>query len=132
MWGRFDPPELPSGLLPPTIESFAREQGAMMGVDPGGLAAAALAVCAAAIPDNVKLQPKLHDPTWAELARLWVALVGDPSTKKSPTIAAAVRPLAEIDTVVPAVARRDGHLRGAPETGATHVESSAPGPGDAR
>ena len=69
----------------------------MMGVDPGGLAAAVLAVCAAAIPDSVKLQTKVHDPTWTELARLWVALVGDPSTKKSPSISAAVRPLAEID-----------------------------------
>nr|WP_249729712.1 DUF3987 domain-containing protein [Chelatococcus sp. YT9] len=69
-----------------------------MGVDAGGLAIAALAVCAAALPDRVQLQVKRSDPDWTESARLWVALVGAPSTKKSPMIATAARPLREIDT----------------------------------
>jgi hypothetical protein len=97
LWGRLDPPDLPAGLLPPAIEAFAHTMAVMIGADPGGLAAAAMAVAAGAIPDTVRLQPKQHDRGWTEAARLWVALVGDPSTKKSPTIAAAVRPLAAID-----------------------------------
>src|SRR5215208_747935 len=45
LWGHFEPPSLPHGLLPEVIEEFACIQGTLMGSDPGGLAAAALAVC---------------------------------------------------------------------------------------
>jgi hypothetical protein len=68
-----------------------------MGSDPGGLAAAAIAVCAAAIPDRIRVQVKRHDRNWQESARLWVGLIGNPSTKKSPIISAAARPLVRID-----------------------------------
>ena len=68
-----------------------------MGCDPAGLAASALAVCAAAIPDRIKIQVKQHDPSWTELARIWVANIGEPATKKTPMLAQAVRPLARID-----------------------------------
>lgn len=100
LWGKFHPPALPAGLLPPVIETFARVQSELMGVDPGGLAAAALAVCAAAIPDSIKLQVKQHDESWTESARLWVALIGDPSTRKTPMISQAVRPLTRIDAAL--------------------------------
>jgi hypothetical protein len=97
LWGKFDPPALPSGLLPEAIEQFAREQGSLMGADAGGLAVTALAVCAAAIPDRIRLQVKRHDYNWTESARIWVALIGTPSTKKSPILTQVVRPLARID-----------------------------------
>ena len=45
---------------------------------------AALAVCGAAISDDIKLRVKQHSNTWQEAARLWVALVGLPSSKKTP------------------------------------------------
>ena len=96
IWGVFPAPTLPRGLLPKVIEDFAFIQGEQMGADPGGLAAAALCVCAAAIPDDVKIRVKRYDE-WHESARLWVALVGDPSTKKSPMLSAAERPLRAID-----------------------------------
>jgi 5S rRNA maturation endonuclease (ribonuclease M5) len=97
LWGHLNPPELSHGLLPAVIEQFAFEQGEVMGVDPGGLAVAALTVCAAAIPDSIELQVKKHDRGWTESARLWTALVGMPSTKKTPTLREAIRPLARID-----------------------------------
>lgn len=97
LWAHRKHPPLPTGLLPPIIEDFARTQGDLMGVDPGGLAMAALAVCAAAIPDNVKLQVKRHEKSWLESARIWVAVVGNPSTKKTPLINAAARPLKKAD-----------------------------------
>lgn len=97
LWGKFDPPPLPLGLLPTAIEQFATVMAAHMGADPAGLAMAALTVCAAAIPDSVQLQVKHHDPGWKESARIWTALIGLPSTKKSPIIDAAVRPLTKID-----------------------------------
>ena len=99
LWNTFTPPPLPHGLLPPTIENFAFEQGATMGADPAGLAGAALAVCAAAVPDRIKLKVKQHSG-WMESTRLWVGLVGDPSTKKSPILYQAVRPLERIDAAL--------------------------------
>jgi hypothetical protein len=98
LWAKFDPPTLPRGILPDVIERFAFEQGSAMGADMAGIAVSVLAVCAAAIPDKIKLQVKRHDKGWRESARIWVALVGPPSSKKSPILAAAVRPLRRIDT----------------------------------
>ncbi len=95
-WTQRSHPALPRGLLPTSIEDFARSQAEIMGVDAGGLAAAALAVCAAALPDKITLRVKRHDD-WEESARIWVALIGNPSAKKSPILSAATRPLRSID-----------------------------------
>jgi hypothetical protein len=97
LWAKLTPPLLPRGFLPDVIERFAFDQGASMGCDPAGLAASALAICAAAIPDRIKIQVKQHDPAWTESARVWIAVIGEPATKKTPVLAQAVRPLARID-----------------------------------
>ncbi len=97
LWGKFEPPTLPRGLLPAVIESFAFDESRIMGADPAGLALSALCVCAAAIPDQIKIQVKEHHSGWVESARLWVVLVGQPSSKKSPILRAAARPLRDID-----------------------------------
>lgn len=98
LWQHYGAPELPQGLLPEGVERFARAHADIMGVDPAGLAMATLCVCAATIPDSIKLQVKRHDPTWCESARLWVGLVGSPSMKKTPIMSAALRPLKRIDS----------------------------------
>lgn len=97
LWGRFEPPPLPRGMLPKVIEDYAFTQATMMGADPGGVALAALVVCAAAIPDRVKLRVKINDRGWHESARLWGCLIGNPSTKKSPIINHAAEPLRKIE-----------------------------------
>lgn len=97
LWANHGAPELPQGLLPSAIETFARSHGDVMGVDPAGLAMACLAVCSAAITDEIQLQVKQHDPSWRESSRLWVGLVGAPSMKKSPILSAASRPLKRLD-----------------------------------
>ena len=98
LWGKyFRPPELPRGMLPSVIETFAFETGEMMGADPAGLAISALVVAGAAIPDRVRLQVKQHSRGWMEEARLWAFVVGLPSTKKSPILRAAAAPLIRID-----------------------------------
>jgi hypothetical protein len=43
------------------------------------------------------VQPKRHDPTWTESARLWGAIVGDPSVKKSPAISKVTSSLRKLD-----------------------------------
>jgi len=97
LWDKFDPPELPLTLLPKAIERYARIESENMGVDAAGLAMAALTVCATVISDRIVLQVKEHDKFWTEPARLWTALVGDPSTKKSPILRQAAWPLTKID-----------------------------------
>lgn len=97
LWSRFEEPELPANLLPDAIENFARRQASIMGADAAGMAMAALTACATAIPDCIELQVKRNDPTWREHARLWVALVGPPSRKKTPVFKAAMAPLRSID-----------------------------------
>ena len=97
LWGWFDPPLLPRGLLPPVIEDFAFDRGRILGGDAAGIAVGALAVCGAAIPDRICLRPKKHDEGWHEAARLWVALVGLPSTMKSPIMSTVASPLRAID-----------------------------------
>ena len=96
LWGSFDPPELPKGLLPTLVEDFAFANGEQMGADPAGLAVAALVTCAAAIPDKIQIKVKRH-AEWTESSRLWAAVMGPPSAKKSPIISAATKPLCKLD-----------------------------------
>jgi hypothetical protein len=96
-WAEAKRPSLPKGLLPPIIEELAFVQADVMGVDPGGVAAAALAVCSAAISDSVKIRVKKHDEHWKEAARIWVALIGDPSAKKTPIVSMVTAPLRSLD-----------------------------------
>ena len=97
IWGHFEPPELPKGLLPKVIEDFAFTMADTMGADPAGLAISALCVSAAAITDDIKLQMKVFSSGSLKSARLWGALVGDPSSKKSPEIDEAIKPLIKLD-----------------------------------
>jgi hypothetical protein len=106
LWRQFDPPELPRGVLPQFLERFAVEQAEQMGLDCGGLAMCALVICGTVIRDRIKLKVKRHD-SWCEAARLWCALVGPPSTKKSPMIDRAAEPVCEIDARL----RREYHQK---------------------
>jgi hypothetical protein len=96
LWGQFNPPAFPRGVLPPVLEDFSFTMGRIMGCDPAGLAMAALGVCAAAIPDQVKLKVKIHE-NWAERACFWPAIIGMPSQKKSPILNAATAPSEKIN-----------------------------------
>jgi Protein of unknown function (DUF3987)/Bifunctional DNA primase/polymerase, N-terminal/Primase C terminal 2 (PriCT-2) len=97
LWANHGAPLLPRGLLPAAIEKFAFTRAKVMGCDPAGLAMGALVICSAVIPDRIKLQVKRHDH-WMESTRLWTALVGPPSTKKSPIMREVTRPIELIET----------------------------------
>jgi hypothetical protein len=53
--------------------------------------------CASVIPDEWQVQPKRLDSTWTESARLWGAIVGDPSILKTPVISATTRPIDKME-----------------------------------
>jgi hypothetical protein len=95
-WSDRDPPIFPKGLLPAQIETFARGASLSLGADIGGVALAALAAAAFAIHDNIKLQV-IPFSDWLEAARLWLVLIGPPSTKKTPTITAVTEMLRRED-----------------------------------
>ncbi|HJS87583.1 MAG TPA: DUF3987 domain-containing protein [Acetobacteraceae bacterium] len=83
--------------VPNVIWRFATDTAARMGVDPAAVALCAIVCCATVISDDWAVQPKRHDNTWLENARLWGAIVGDPSTLKTPVIAACSRPISKLE-----------------------------------
>lgn len=91
-------PQIPLDTLPAAIANFAKDQAELMGCDHSIFAMTALVAAASCLHDGVQIQPKRHDPTWRESARLWVAVVGSPSSKKSPAIGKAIFPIRKIDT----------------------------------
>ena len=96
LWPSAGTPVLPEGLLPKRIETFARAAAIVTGADPGGFAMAALAVAAASIDDAIKLLVMPYSD-WLEAARVWMALVGEPSTKKTPILNTTCKALREED-----------------------------------
>ena len=96
-WPDDNPPDMPEGLLPKQIETYARSASIVVGADAGGFAVSALAIAAATIDDAIKLQV-MPFSKWMERARLWVALVGPPGVKKTPIINTTSEALESEDT----------------------------------
>ncbi len=90
-------PVLTCDMLPASIAEFAFDEAIRKGVEPAMMAIPALGVCAAAIHDGIKLQPRQHDTTWTESARLWLAMLAEPGGKKTPALNAALQPLRDIE-----------------------------------
>jgi Protein of unknown function (DUF3987) len=90
-------PVLTRDMLPPVVANFAFDEAERMGVEPACIAVPCLIVCAAAIHDAIKIQPKTKDTRWTESARLWAALVGEPGVGKSPALGKAVEPCRDIE-----------------------------------
>ncbi|MBC8282690.1 MAG: DUF3987 domain-containing protein [Nitrospinae bacterium] len=97
IFGKLSLPDFPVDRLPSVLAEFVKDQSEIMGTDPALLAMPVIVACAAAIDDGLKVQVKRHDSTWQESARLWGALVGDPSIKKSPVLTAALKPVQSIE-----------------------------------
>ncbi len=90
-------PPIDLECLPPVIARYAAEHGELIGIDPSMIAIPALVACAAALHDWVQIQPKRHETGWRESARLWCAVVGAPSVRKTPAISRAIKRLRKID-----------------------------------
>jgi len=91
-WDVPAPPPFPVSALPPVLRAFAEDRGRTIGADPGAIAWAAISACSAAIDGRIRLRMKQHDG-WTVPPAIWVALIGRPSSKKSPIIDAAWGPL---------------------------------------
>jgi hypothetical protein len=90
-------PNLQPHHVPDVIGAFAFDTAERMGVDATAVALAALVTCASVTHEDWRIQPKRLDETWTEAARLWGAIVGDPSILKSPVIAACTRAVERLE-----------------------------------
>lgn len=99
IFGDADPSELdtpPDGAIPPIIGPWARDEARRKGVPLSLPVMAALSVVGAAIGSSLKIRSRLHDKR-EEPASLWVTIVADPGSVKSPVISAALDPLRKMD-----------------------------------
>lgn len=97
-WDTLQPPAFPIEALPGVLRGYVEARARAMGADPCAIAWAALSACSAALDGRTRLRMKRHDP-WSVPPAIWVALVGRSSTKKTPIISDAWRPLEELQNV---------------------------------
>jgi hypothetical protein len=93
-WAKYRLPEFPFEILPSVAQQFAETESVLVGCDPSAMAMAELAAFSGALDHRFAMRMMRHGK-WAEAPRLWVLLVGDPSTKKTPIFNAATQPIME-------------------------------------
>jgi hypothetical protein len=91
-WNTLRPVSFPIEVIPGQLRNFILERARIVGADPSAIFWACLSACSAAIDGRIRLQMKRHDK-WSVPPAIWVALVGLPSTKKTPIIDTAWKPL---------------------------------------
>lgn len=97
-WGTLQAPSFPSDALPDVLREYVEERARVIGADPCAIAWSALSACSAALDGRTRLRMKRHD-AWSVPPSLWVALIGRSSSKKTPIIADAWRPLEQLQNV---------------------------------
>lgn len=98
VFDEFTAPSVKPHQLPQVIADWAFDVAPIVGVDPTMIVMPAIVACAGMSHDAIKLQPEAKNTGWRESARLWGAIVGDPSTKKSPAISKVLGIVKKIDS----------------------------------
>jgi hypothetical protein len=91
-WQQYVVPDFPVDILPPIARDFVCAQSEIIGCDVAGLAMSVLATFSGALHHGHALR-MLRNGSWWASPRLWILLVGPPSSKKTPTFNAATDPL---------------------------------------
>ena len=97
-WGELTPPAFPVHALPGVLRAYVESRARIMGADPCAMAWAALSACGAALDGRTRLRMKRLD-NWMVPPTLWVALIGRSSSKKTPIIQDAWRPLEALQAI---------------------------------
>jgi hypothetical protein len=97
-WNTMRPVRFDLAMLPDHLAQFVQSRANTIGADPCALAWATISAASAAVHGEIRLLMKRYD-SWTVPAAIWVALVGEPSTKKTPIIDTAWRPHIKIQTV---------------------------------
>lgn len=91
-------PPFPMDVLPGKIAAYCRMVATETGGDPSAVAMTVLTYASGAIDKSFRIAMKATPGNfWFEPPRLWVMLVGDPSSMKTPILRAVGRPLAAIE-----------------------------------
>lgn len=98
LYEEFTAPPVKPHQLPEAISQWVFDVAPIVGVDPTMIVMPAIVACAGMSHDAIKLQPEAKNTGWRESARLWGAIVGDPSTKKSPAISKVLGIVKKIDS----------------------------------
>ena len=89
-------PALNPDWLPPGIAKYAYDQAQIIGCAPEMVAFSCIGTAAAATHDSIVIKPKANEP-WTERACLWMMVVAEPGSKKSPAVMKPMSPLRQID-----------------------------------
>ena len=98
----FDPDErvgsplLPAGELHPSLERYVDYRAKTLGATRSAIAMSSLAAVIAAVDQSSRITMMRHTD-WQVPPRIWMMLIGDPSTKKSPVLDRAFDPLEKIE-----------------------------------
>ena len=94
-WNALTPVSFPFEAIPIGLRDFIANRARIIGADPCAIAWSCISACSAAIDGRIRLQLKRHD-NWSVPPSIWVALIGAPSTKKTPIVDIAWAPLLKI------------------------------------
>jgi hypothetical protein len=81
-----------ASLLPDALRAWVMDEAHRMPCPPDFIAAAVIVALGTVVGARCAIKPKARDP-WLIVPNLWGGIVGLPSTKKSPAVTAALRPL---------------------------------------
>jgi Protein of unknown function (DUF3987) len=98
-WGELVAPPFPIDALPDVLRAYVEARARIMGADPCAIAWSALSACSAALDGRTRMRMKKQDTSWMVPPSLWVALIGEPSTKKTPIVTETWAPLQALQNV---------------------------------
>ena len=99
----FDP-----ALLPEALRPWIMDEAERMPCPPDFIAAPAIVMISSIVGARCGVRPKSHD-SWIVVPNLWGGVVGLPSTKKSPAIGAAMKPLGRLIEIVQKIHEHELH-----------------------
>ncbi|MDP2518730.1 DUF3987 domain-containing protein [Shimia thalassica] len=89
-------PPLPEACVPPVLRPLLALEAPAMGVPPEILFGACIGACVAALDDRLRIEPKAGR-SWTEDPRLWIAMVGSASIKKTPAMKLGLKGARKLD-----------------------------------
>ena len=93
---------LTEALLPDPFKRYILQSALNMDMASLDFTTIPIITCLAALlGNNVRIQPKVHADSWRLAANIWAAIIGSPSSKKTPSISHALYLLKHaIDTII--------------------------------
>lgn len=80
-------------MLPDVLRDYVSDSAERLQTSPDFVAVGCVCMLSGVIGARVRIQPKRNNPRWQASANLWGALIGAPSSMKSPSLSEALRPL---------------------------------------